>query len=49
VLAGSEDPIAADALIGIQRTDSRERSSGRTPSQTGQSHDSARWSMRAIE
>jgi type IV secretory pathway TraG/TraD family ATPase VirD4 len=27
VLAGSEDPIAADALIGIQRTDSRERSS----------------------
>ncbi|MGO9248826.1 MAG: type IV secretory system conjugative DNA transfer family protein [Solirubrobacteraceae bacterium] len=27
VLASSEDPIAADALIGIQRTDSRERSS----------------------
>jgi type IV secretory pathway TraG/TraD family ATPase VirD4 len=27
VLAGSEDPIAADSLIGIQRTDSRERSS----------------------
>jgi type IV secretion system protein VirD4 len=27
VLASSEDPIAADSLIGIQRTDSRERSS----------------------